>query len=345
MKSFLFASAFIMAGSCATLSHKEKIENIKSEIVISEAQKIQKYARSITIRELELYLYTIASKDFEGRQVGTLGQKRAVNFIRDYYIDLNIPSPYGNDNYFQNVPSDYLGDYYQSSENVLAYIEGDTYPDEIVIVSAHHDHEGIDDDGRLFYGADDNASGTVALMEMAEAFKKAKDDGFGPDRSILFIHFTAEEIGLHGSRFYTENPIFPLKNTVANLNIDMIGRVDKAHQDNPEYLYLIGSNRLSTKLHYVSEAVNEYLFNFELDYKFNDEADRNRYYYRSDHYNFAKHNIPVIFYFNGEHEDYHQPSDTPDKINYELLQKRTQLIFATAWQLANQENRIVVDQD
>jgi len=122
----------------------------------------------------------------------------------------------------------------------------------------------------------------------------------------------------------------------------MIGRSDKNHKD-IDYIYLIGSDRLSTELHYISEAVNAKFFNLELNYKYNDKSERNRYYYRSDHYNFAKKGIPVIFYFNGEHEDYHQPTDTPDKINYPLLEKRTRLIFATAWQIANQDERIVVD--
>ena len=157
------------------------------------------------------------------------------------------------------------------------------------------------------------------------------------------MHLTAEEDGLQGSRFYTENPVFPLENTVANLNIDMIGRVDRNHENNPEYIYIIGADRLSTELHYISEAVNSEFTNLSLNYKYNEENEHNRYYYRSDHYNFAKHNIPVIFYFNGEHEDYHQVTDTADKIEYDILEKRTKLIFATAWQLANQENRIIVD--
>lgn len=123
----------------------------------------------------------------------------------------------------------------------------------------------------------------------------------------------------------------------------MIGRVDRPHSENSEYIYLIGSDRLSTELHYISEAVNEEFYDLDLDYKFNDEDEHNRFYYRSDHYNFGKHNIPIIFYFNGEHEDYHKPTDTPDKINYPLLEKRTRFIFATTWQLANQERTIVAD--
>ena len=180
-------------------------------------------------------------------------------------------------------------------------------------------------------------------MEMAQAFKIAKDNGHGPKRSILFIHLTAEEIGLQGSKYYTEYPAFDLDKTVANLNIDMIGRIDNNHKDNKNYIYLIGSDRLSKELHYISEKVNNAYTQLELDYTYNDENDNNKYYYRSDHYNFAQNNIPVIFYFNGEHEDYHEATDTPDKIDYELLEKRTKLIFATAWQIANQEHRLEVD--
>jgi Zn-dependent M28 family amino/carboxypeptidase len=168
----------------------------------------------------------------------------------------------------------------------------------------------------------------------------AKKDGKGPKRSILFLHVTGEEIGLFGSKYYTSHPVFPLDKTVANLNIDMIGRIDEKHKKNPNYIYLIGSDKLSTELHDLSENVNQTTEKLELDYAFNSEKDPNRFYYRSDHYNFAKNKIPVIFYFNGTHEDYHKPSDTEDKINYELLAKRTNLIFYTAWEIANKEERI-----
>src|SRR5690606_3480081 len=140
-----------------------------------------------------------------------------------------------------------------------------------------------------------------------------------------------------------EHPIFALENTVADLNIDMIGRVDDYHKTNDNYVYIIGSDRLSTELHYISEAANDQFTQLTLDYKYNSDSDPNRYYYRSDHYNFALQNIPVIFYFNGEHADYHEPTDTPDKLNYPLLEKRTKLIFSTAWYLANCKNRIVAD--
>ncbi|WP_299336463.1 M28 family metallopeptidase [uncultured Psychroserpens sp.] len=229
------------------------------------------------------------------------------------------------------------------SENVVALIKGGEKADEIIVISAHLDHEGIKD-GKVYNGADDDGSGTVALLEIAEAFKTAVNDGYTPKRSILFLHVTGEEKGLLGSRHYSDNdPIFPLKNTVADLNIDMIGRIDPKREGDRNYVYLIGSDKLSTELHNISEEVNKKYMNIELDYTYNDENDPNRFYYRSDHYNFAKNNIPVIFYFNGTHEDYHQPGDTPDKIEYDLLENRTRLVFHTAWELANRDERITVD--
>ncbi|WP_419211385.1 M28 family peptidase [Maribacter sp. X9] len=231
-----------------------------------------------------------------------------------------------------------------SSENVAAIIKGSEKPDEYLIISSHLDHIGISEDGQVNNGADDDGSGTVALLEIAEAFKLAADAGNGPKRSIVFLHVTGEEKGLLGSQYYTDvDPIFPLEKTVADLNIDMIGRIDPNREGGRNYIYLIGSDKLSTELHELSENVNKKYANLELDYTYNDENDPNRFYYRSDHYNFAKNNIPIIFYFNGTHDDYHRPSDTPDKINYDLLQNRARLIFYTAWEIANRENKVFVD--
>ena len=229
------------------------------------------------------------------------------------------------------------------SENVVAFIKGKSKPDEYVVISSHLDHVGVDPNGDVFNGADDDGSGTVAMLEIAEAFKKAEADGNGPERSIVFLHVTAEEKGLFGSQYYTDNPIFPLANTVTDLNIDMIGRIDPERSGDRNYIYLIGSDKLSTELHELSEKVNEEFMQIELDYTYNDENDPNRFYYRSDHYNFAKHNIPIIFYFNGTHADYHKVTDTPDKINYDLLENRARLVFHTAWEVANRPERLVVD--
>lgn len=300
------------------------------------------YAQLITAKNLKDHLYIYASDEMEGRMTGTEGQRKASAYIRDFYIENKIESPLEGDTYYQTIPGEYFRGYTKGepSENVLAYIKGSEKPEEVIVLSAHLDHVGMDQDGNVFNGADDDGSGTVSIMEMARAFKQAEKDGRGPKRSILFLHVTGEEIGLFGSRYYSENPVFPLENTVANLNIDMIGRIDPDKADNPNYLYLIGSNKLSQDLQDISAAVNEQYIQMELDYKFDDPNDPNRFYYRSDHYNFAKYNIPVIFYFNGVHEDYHQIGDTPDKIEYELMTKRAQLIFLTAWELANREERI-----
>ncbi len=478
------------------------------------------YASTITEQELKDHLYTYASDEFEGRETGTEGQKMAVNYIRQNYMDLGIPAAQTNGDYFQNVPlemaklpkgslsvngktyvfgedfitfsafegsydemiyagfgiedpeySDFQGmdvkgkvllvkagepinedgtykisgtnkssawsnmseapgkrlevakakgakaifyldvdnynryeRYYQrtkrndsgrlgfeddgttpslilisekmakemlpelnelrssvirqtdiaasllstnepiSTENVVAFIEGSEKPEEYVVISAHLDHIGVSKDGSVNNGADDDGSGTVALLEIAEAFKLANKVGRGPKRSVVFLHVTGEEKGLLGSRYYTDyDPIFPLDKTVVNLNIDMIGRIDPKREGNRNYVYLIGSDKLSSDLHELSEEINEKYTNIELDYSYNDENDPNRFYYRSDHYNFAKNNIPIIFYFNGTHDDYHRPGDTPDKINYDLLTNRAKLVFYTAWAVANRSERVLVD--
>jgi len=230
------------------------------------------------------------------------------------------------------------------SKNVAGYVKGSEFPDEYIIISAHSDHVGVNANGEVFNGADDDGSGSMAVLEIAEAFKMAADKGQAPKRSIIFLHVTGEEKGLLGSRYYTDiDPLVPLENTVANLNIDMIGRIDPKREGDRNYVYLIGSDKLSTDLHNLSEEVNNKYMNIELDYTYNDENDPNRFYYRSDHYNFAKNNIPIIFYFNGTHDDYHKIGDTPDKINYDLLENRTRLVFYTAWEVANRPSRIVVD--
>lgn len=330
----LFCIAILIVG-CSTCQNKSTANN---------AAKATDYAKTITASNLKEALYTYASDEFEGRKTGEPGQKKAVEFIKNHYVDLGIPSPIADGDYFQDIPETFFSNNIKASENVLAYIKGSEKPNEVVIISAHLDHIGISRNGDINNGADDDGSGTVAILEIAKAFKAAANKGHGPKRSLLFLHVTGEEIGLYGSRYYTDvDPIFPLKNTVANLNIDMIGRVDAKHENQRNYLYLIGSDKLSKELHDVSEAVNKAYFNMEFDYTYNDDNDPNRFYYRSDHYNFAKKNIPVIFYFNGTHADYHKPTDTPDKIQYDLLETRTRLIFHTAWELANRDKRIKVD--
>jgi Zn-dependent M28 family amino/carboxypeptidase len=228
------------------------------------------------------------------------------------------------------------------TENVLGFLEGTDKKDEIVIITAHYDHIGKRGEA-INNGADDDGSGTTAVLKIAKAFVKAKNEGHGPKRSMLFMTVTGEEKGLLGSEYYTNHPVFPLENTVVDLNIDMVGRSDEKHADDREFVYLVGSDKLSTELHDLSEKANDTFTNLSLDYTYNDPDHPDRFYYRSDHWNFAKNNIPIIFYFNGVHEDYHRPTDTVDKIEFDMLQKRAQLVYYTAWVIANREDRLVVD--
>lgn len=229
--------------------------------------------------------------------------------------------------------------------NVLGFLEGTDKKEEVLVISSHYDHVGVSSTGEVFNGADDDGSGTVSVMEIAEAFATAAKEGHKPRRSILFLNVTGEEKGLLGSQYYSENPIFPIANTVNNINIDMVGRIDYEYQDaeNKDYVYVIGSEMLSTDLKKINEYNNITYTDLILDYRYDAEDDPNRFYYRSDHYNFAKFDIPVIFFFNGVHDDYHQVTDTVDKIEFPLMTKRAHLIFHTAWDLANRENRTRID--
>ncbi|WP_234736319.1 M28 family peptidase [Tellurirhabdus bombi] len=231
------------------------------------------------------------------------------------------------------------------SSNVLGYLEGTDKKDEVVIISAHYDHIGVNPDGQVNNGANDDGSGTVSVIEIAQAFAKAKAEGHGPRRSMLFLTVSGEEKGLLGSQYYADmDPVIPLAKTVCDLNIDMVGRVDDLHLGKSDnYIYVIGSDKLSSDLHKISENANQTYTKMELDYKYNEPTDPERIYYRSDHYNFAKNKIPIIFYFNGLHPDYHRPTDDVDKIDFKLAEKSAQLVFYTAWDVANRDEKLVVD--
>ena len=224
------------------------------------------------------------------------------------------------------------------ASNVIGLLPGTDKKDEYVVISAHYDHVGKLN-GVVYPGADDDGSGTVGIMEIAEAFVKAKAEGKGPRRSIIFLANSGEEKGLWGSEYYTDHPIYPLEKTSVNLNIDMIGRSDPDRKpDTLNYIYVVGDDKLSSDLKIISEAQNKKYTNLQLDYKYNDPNDKERIYYRSDHYNFAKNGVPIIFYYDGMlRPDYHKPTDTPDKINYDLMQKRAQLVFYTGWEMANRD--------
>ncbi len=307
---------------------------------------VNNYIKEIAAESLKTNLTIIASDEMEGRDTGSPGQKKAGNYLIAQYIKAGISFPTGATDYYQHIPAAYLNAKYNEnlsdSENIWAFIEGTDKKDEIVVISAHYDHVGIKK-GEVYNGADDDGSGTVAMLEMAKAFQKAKNEGHGPRRSILILHMTGEEHGLHGSRYYSENPLFPLKNTVADINIDMIGRRDTLHSETNDYVYVIGSDYLSTDLYNICESVNQKYIHLALDYKYNDKKDPNRFYYRSDHYNFGKNGVPAVFLFNGTHADYHKATDEVSKIEFDALRKRTQYGFAIAWEIANRDEKLVVD--
>jgi hypothetical protein len=232
--------------------------------------------------------------------------------------------------------------WYEKASNVVGYIEGTDKKNEYVIVSAHYDHLGKE--GNIIYhGADDNGSGTSSVMTIAEAFSKAAASGMRPRRSIIFLSVTGEEKGLFGSKYYVGHPLFPLAQTVADVNTDMIGRIDSAHEHDQNYVYVIGDGRLSTQLHEINERNNADFTHLTLDFRFDSLNDPNKFYYRSDHYEFAQKGIPITFYFDGIHQDYHRPSDTSDKINFGIMETRARLAFLTAWEIANREERLKVD--
>ncbi len=231
------------------------------------------------------------------------------------------------------------------SSNVIAYLPGTDKKDEYLFLTGHYDHLGKRGNV-IWYGADDDGSGTVGVMQMAEAFAAAAKAGKSPRRTIVFMTVSGEEKGLWGSQYYSEHPLFPLEKTTADLNTDMIGRVDTERKsaDTLSYVYVIGHDKLSSDLVTINEAANKKSSNITLDYKYDDPKDPNMIYYRSDHYNFARKGVPVLFFYDGMLlADYHQPTDTIEKINFDLMQKRTVMVYYTACEIANRDEMLKRD--
>ncbi|MBK0382720.1 M28 family peptidase [Pedobacter sp. SD-b] len=343
-----------------TTSRTKKINAIKAKnpiaiITLSEdIERMQSYAsyfdRPILILGKEDTKENTPNLYFSKQQIDDLmaATKKNIDDLKNKIKETAKPVTFG---FFSDLKIDIQSTLNPlEAKNVLGFLEGadPILKKEILVVTAHYDHLGIGQDGDVYNGADDDGSGTTGVLEIAEAFSKAKKEGKGPKRSILFMTVVGEEKGLLGSEWYSENPVFPLKNTIADLNIDMIGRVGELYKgkaDSANYIYVIGSDKLSSTLKEINEKANATYTNMTLDYKYDDPTDPNRFYYRSDHYNFAKHGIPIIFYFNGVHEDYHKKTDEVKKINFPLLAKRAQLVFFTAWDLANRADRPKVDRE
>lgn len=318
-----FLGIFFFSCSSQTMDSSEvKIQTTQLEV------------SSITIEDLKKHVSILASDSLEGRYTGEIGQKKTVEYLKNEYQRLKIPSPISEDNYFQNVPKEFINHQTDDSENVLAYLKGSDQSEKHIIITAHLDHIGKTSYGEVFNGADDNASGTAALLEIAQAIKELENKGIKPKHGILFLHVTAEELGLFGSKYYTQHPVLPLKEALYNVNLDMIGRKDEKNT-NSNYLYSIGSDRISKLLHKVIVDEDKLDENLKLDFYYDVEDEPLQLYYRSDHYNFAKNNIPSVFFFSGLHEDYHKPTDDVEKLEFDAYEKRVRFIAKVIWKLAN----------
>jgi Zn-dependent M28 family amino/carboxypeptidase len=240
-----------------------------------------------------------------------------------------------------------------TTQNVVAVFPGSDplLKREYVALGAHYDHVGIGipvNGDAIYNGADDDGSGTTALLAIAEALAKAN---VRPRRSILFVWHAGEEKGLWGSRYFTSYPTVPLDQIVAQINIDMIGRSRKEGDisprnrelSGPNEIYVIGSRMMSTELGDLTDSVNKQYLNLTYDYRYDDPADPNRFFFRSDHYNYARKGIPIVFFFDGEHEDYHRPGDSVDKIDFQKMERVARTIYLTLWEIAGRPTRPAVD--
>lgn len=309
---------------------------------------------AITAKRLRAHLTFIAHDLLEGRDTPSRGLDIAAEYIATQ-MKLYGLAPGGVDaTYFQPfpLPNPTNAKPAPTSRNVVAILKGSDpkLSAEYVAIGCHYDHVGVmgsGDGDRIFNGADDDGSGTVAMIEMAYALAS----GPKPKRSVIFVWHAGEEKGLWGSDYFTKNPTVPIKSIITQLNIDMIGRSKPAGNTNPankmltsqDGIYVIGSRKLSNELGNVVANVNKQLFDLNYDYHYDAPNDPEGLYGRSDHYNYARFGIPIAFFFDGVHEDYHQVGDEAHKIDYAKMERISRTIFATAWTLANRPNRPKVD--
>ena len=279
------------------------------------------YAKTLVGESFDFAAYLAAAKANQTFGINGFEKKMKINFAVDKYRTTT------------------------NASNVVGVIEGTDKKDEYVFVTGHYDHLGKHD-GKIYYGADDDGSGTCSVITMAEAFAKAKAAGNGPRRTMIFMTVSGEEKGLWGSEYYSDHPVFSLDKTSVDLNIDMVGRIDTERKsaDTLNYVYVIGHDKLSSDLPVINEGANNKYTQLTLDYKFDDPKDPNRIYFRSDHYNFARKGVPILFFYDGMlKSDYHQPTDTVDKIYWDVYEKRVKMIFHTAWEMANRDEMLKRD--
>lgn len=323
---------------------------------------------TVSVSRLRQHVFTLASDSLQGRATGTRGQLKAAFYctyvLRNHHLSPafrldpvrssfyqryafktikitsfgrssygSIPTTFSRDELVSNPLASKDSSDLLSGHNVGGLLIGTDLKQEVIVLSAHYDHLGSSGK-RIFHGADDNASGTATVLSVAALFDSLAQQGIRPRRSILFVLFSGEEGGLTGSDYFVHNSPIPLPQIVCNINVDMVGRVDDAHRKKPDYCYLLAGQQ-DHALRWTVEEANKQSVAIELDYTYDTENDPNRYFFRSDQFNFAQLGIPVLFFMDGKHPDYHQPSDTADKIRYEVLQKRATLIFQTTWLLTH----------
>lgn len=297
------------------------------------------------------YAYTYISPEFAAEILDVDGEQ-GVEELRESTIE-NLQDFRSEKTSYYLEYTPYEGNKTIETNNVVAYFEGadPELKDEVVVIMGHYDHVGIgspNEEGDFIYnGADDNGSGTAGLMAIANAFHQAAEDGSKPKRSILFLHVSAEESGLLGSRYYSDHPVIPIEQTVAALNTDMISRSDPEHikAGNTDYVYLIGGEIISSQLDSLVQDANQKSVNMTLDRGYNDLNDPNQFYRRSDHWNFGRLRVPFVFFFTGVHEDYHAPGDEIHDVDFEKYTRVVRLIYNSAVNIANFEGRPQVDNE
>jgi hypothetical protein len=300
--------------------------------LMAQDMQLENYASSILQRDLKQHVDILASDSLQGREAGTPGGWMAGDYIASCFAQYGLKAPYSG-SYFQPIDS------LPGARNVVGVLEGiDGIEAEAgaVVVGAHYDHHGM-----YYYsvynGADDNASGVSAMLEIAETLAGMSREGYTPRRSIIFIAYDAKERSMAGSDWYVNHSLTPLARTVACFNMDALGRIDAPPGIDTNYVLVVGVDKHHSPLKQITDAVNvRHQLYLDIDYTFyGSDTFRDVFYHISDQYSFGRHGIPVIFYTSGMHDDLWKPSDDPWKLSFPVLQRRTQLIFYTVWEMAN----------
>ncbi len=297
-------------------------------LAAQEAQLVN-YASSILRRDLQEHVAILASDSLQGRATGTPGGKMAGDYIARCFEEYGLQAPF-NGSYFQIIDSS------TQARNVIGIISGTEDADKAIILGAHYDHHGMHE-GVVYNGADDNASGVAAMLAVAKTLASMQKNHYLPKRTIIFIAYDAKEYSMAGSAFYVKHPLVSLKQTMACINLDMLGRIDAPPASDTNYVLVVGAHKNKSKLKEVVDYqnVNKQL-NLDIDYTFyGSEVFSQIFYEISDQYNFGKKKIPVLYFTSGMHDDLWKPTDDPDRLSYPILQKRTQLVYYVLWDIAN----------